>query len=158
MWGAFVLDARHCIKWFTYRISFNLEKVSSIFVEEFFIKQQYYQSCDKAGSYRDEAHRKLEDGRACRRLFICPQQEVVWIWTIPAWTELKIQNWVGLNQNSFKTLYCSLCWKLYSLNQANAMESWRPRWPMFCPKFHIGIWKQESVRSKSLHIIWDRNP
>lgn len=48
MGGTFFSDARCCRKCFTYGISFNLEKVRSIFVEEFFIKELHYQSCDKA--------------------------------------------------------------------------------------------------------------
>lgn len=48
MGGIFFLDVRCCRKCFIYGIFFNLEKVRFIFVEEFFIKELYYQSCDKA--------------------------------------------------------------------------------------------------------------
>lgn len=43
-----------------YGTFFNLEKVRSIFVEEFFIREQNHQSWDKAGSHQ-AARGKIEE-------------------------------------------------------------------------------------------------
>lgn len=47
-------------KFFVYGMSSNLKKVRSIFIEAFFIKEQCYQSYDKADLYRDEAQGKAK--------------------------------------------------------------------------------------------------
>lgn len=54
-----------------------MEKVNSIFVEVFFMKEQYYQRYDTADSIRDEAEAKTEGRRALRRPFVCYLQNVV---------------------------------------------------------------------------------
>jgi len=54
-----------------------VEKVNSIFVEVFFVKEQYYQRYDKADSIRNEAQAKTEGRRALRRPFVCSLKDVV---------------------------------------------------------------------------------
>ena len=86
-----------------------MEKVRSIFAEEFFIKGKYYQSCRKVDSYRDEAEGKVEDRES--------NWEAIRMFSSRSNKDLNYSNmnvsentkWVGLNQNSFEISYCSLC-------------------------------------------------